>query len=50
VVGIVVAPPRHNPRFSVLPAGPKPTPTVTVTVTPTPTPFPSGTPGVTAGG
>jgi rod shape-determining protein MreC len=50
VVGIVVAPPRHNPRFSVLPPGPKPTPTVTVTVTPTPTPFPSGTPGVTAGG
>jgi rod shape-determining protein MreC len=36
VVGIVVAAPRHNPRFSVLPPPPhaKPTPTVTVTVTP----------------
>jgi rod shape-determining protein MreC len=53
VVGIVVARPRHNPRFSVLPPGPTPTPTVTVTVTPQPTPFPSGTPGapgVTVGG
>jgi rod shape-determining protein MreC len=36
VVGIVVAPPRHDPRYSVLPPPPKarPTPTVTVTVTP----------------
>ena len=36
VVGIVVAPPSHNPRFSVLPPAPhvKPAPTVTVTVTP----------------
>jgi rod shape-determining protein MreC len=36
VVGIVVAAPAHNPRFSVLPPAPyaKPTPTVTVTVTP----------------
>ncbi|HEY6480813.1 MAG TPA: rod shape-determining protein MreC [Streptosporangiaceae bacterium] len=36
VVGIVVAPPRHDPRFSVLPPAPKakPTPTVTVTVRP----------------
>jgi rod shape-determining protein MreC len=40
VVGIVVVPPRHDPRFSVLPAAPpgkptaKPRPTVTVTVTP----------------
>jgi rod shape-determining protein MreC len=36
VVGIVVAPPGHNPRFSVLPPAPhvKPTPTVTITVTP----------------
>jgi rod shape-determining protein MreC len=36
VVGIVIVPPRHNPRFSVLPPRPhaKPTPTVTVTVTP----------------
>jgi rod shape-determining protein MreC len=36
VVGIVVVPPRHDPRFSVLPPAPKakPTPTVTVTVTP----------------
>lgn len=36
VVGIVVAPSRNDPRFSVLPPAPKarPTPTVTVTVTP----------------
>jgi rod shape-determining protein MreC len=36
VVGIVVVPPRHDPRFSVLPPAPKakPTPTVTVTVRP----------------
>jgi rod shape-determining protein MreC len=40
VVGIVVAPPRHNPRFAVLPPSPhaRPTPTVTVTVTPSPSP------------
>lgn len=48
VVGIVVAPPSHNPRFSVLPPAPhvKPVPTVTVTVTPgassSPSPSPSG--------
>jgi rod shape-determining protein MreC len=48
VVGIVVTPPSHNPRFSVLPPAPhaKPVPTVTVTVTPgassTPSPTPSG--------
>ncbi|HUJ06929.1 MAG TPA: rod shape-determining protein MreC [Streptosporangiaceae bacterium] len=35
VVGIVIAPPVRNPRFSVLPPRPKPTPT------PTPTPTPS---------
>jgi rod shape-determining protein MreC len=36
VVGIVIVPPRHSPRFSVLPPRPHatPTPTVTVTVTP----------------
>jgi rod shape-determining protein MreC len=34
VVGIVVAPPRRNPRFSVLPPEPSPAPTPTVTVTP----------------
>jgi rod shape-determining protein MreC len=36
VVGIVIQPPRHSPRFSVLPPQPhaRPTPTVTVTVTP----------------
>jgi rod shape-determining protein MreC len=50
VVGIVVVPPSHNPRFSVLPPAPpkpKPVPTVTVTVTPgaQPTPTPSTTPG-----
>jgi len=50
VVGIVVVPPSHNPRFSVLPPAPpkpKPVPTVTVTVTPgaQPTPTPSTTTG-----
>lgn len=50
VVGIVVAPPRHNPRFAVLPPSPgdKPTPTVTVTVTPSPS-TPGG-PSVGIGG
>ncbi len=50
VVGIVVAPPRRNPRFSVLPPGPKPTPTVTVTVTPQPSSSLAGTPSAAAGG
>jgi rod shape-determining protein MreC len=48
VVGIVVAAPGHNPRFSVLPPAPhvKPVPTVTVTVTPGASgrPSSSGTP------
>lgn len=34
VVGVVIAPPRTNPRDSVLPPSPHPAPTVTVTVTP----------------
>jgi rod shape-determining protein MreC len=49
VVGVVIVPPRHNPRFAALPPLPHPAPTVTVTVTakpgsgrrglsPTPTP------------
>jgi rod shape-determining protein MreC len=33
VVGVVIARPAHNPRFSVLPPLPHPGPTVTVTVT-----------------
>jgi rod shape-determining protein MreC len=32
VVGVVIVPPRHNPRFSALPPLPHPGPTVTVTV------------------
>ena len=47
VVGIVVVPPSHNPRFSVLPPPPpraKPVPTVTVTVTPGASPGPSSSP------
>jgi rod shape-determining protein MreC len=51
VVGVVVVPPAHNPRFAALPPLPRPGPTVTVTVTakpgahrssgtPTPTPTP----------
>ena len=45
VVGIVIEPPKHNPRFSVLPPRPhaKPTPTVTVTVTPGARPSPGST-------
>jgi rod shape-determining protein MreC len=48
VVGIVVSPPSHNPRFSVLPPAPhaKPVPTVTVTVTPKT----SASPGLGGGG
>jgi rod shape-determining protein MreC len=49
VVGIVVAPPRRNPRFSVLPAAPKPAPTVTVTVTPQPSPSLAGVPSAPGG-
>ncbi len=49
VVGIVVARPHHNPRYSVLPPSPsaRPTPTVTVTVTPgaSPAATPTSTPG-----
>jgi rod shape-determining protein MreC len=47
IVGIVVTPPKADPRDALLPpvpvATPVPTPTVTVTVTatPTPTPFPT---------
>ncbi|WP_228975140.1 rod shape-determining protein MreC [Streptomyces sp. DH12] len=36
IVGVVVQPPRTDPRDTVLPAKPKPAPTVTVTVTPSP--------------
>jgi rod shape-determining protein MreC len=36
VVGIVVAPPRHNPRFSVLPTAPAPSPGPAVTPPPGP--------------
>jgi rod shape-determining protein MreC len=48
IVGIVVTPPRHDPRYAVLPPRPKahPTPTVTVTVAPHRT----GRGGTTAGG
>lgn len=33
IVGVVIVPPRHDPRFSALPPLPHPGPTVTVTVT-----------------
>ena len=49
VVGIVIAPPRRNPRFSVLPPSPSARPAPTVTVTVTPSPFPSGGPSAGAG-
>jgi rod shape-determining protein MreC len=51
VVGIVVAPPSHDPRFSVLPPAPKPRPTPkrspspNASATPTPTPSTSLTAG-----
>jgi rod shape-determining protein MreC len=53
VVGVVVVPPRHNPRFAVLP--PAPAPQVTVTVTASPGAHPSGpattpSPGATGTG
>jgi len=54
VVGVVVVPPRHNPRFAVLPPAPAPVPTVTVTVTAPPGTTPSGaatpSPGSTGSG
>jgi rod shape-determining protein MreC len=50
VVGIVVVPPRHDPRFSVLPPKPQPTPTATGTVTPKASPASSASPGQVAGG
>jgi rod shape-determining protein MreC len=45
VVGVVVQPPRKDPRDTVLPppAKPRPTPTVTVTVTPSGSAGPQGT-------
>jgi rod shape-determining protein MreC len=33
IVGVVIVPPKHDPRFSALPPLPHPGPTVTVTVT-----------------
>jgi rod shape-determining protein MreC len=45
VVGVVVVPPRTNPRFSVLPPSPTPAPKVTVTVTPSPGASQSGASG-----
>jgi rod shape-determining protein MreC len=45
VVGVVIVPPAHNPRFAELPPLPRPGPTVTVTVTAKPgTHRPGGTP------
>jgi rod shape-determining protein MreC len=44
VVGVVVVPPRHDPRYSVLPPAPHATPTPTVTVTVPATPGASGSP------
>jgi rod shape-determining protein MreC len=45
VVGIVIVPPAHDPRFAVLPPIPHPAPAVTVTVTPrvSASPSPSAT-------
>jgi rod shape-determining protein MreC len=51
VVGVVIVPPRHNPRFAALPPLPHPGPTVTVTVTAKPgSPRHGLTPAPTPGG
>jgi rod shape-determining protein MreC len=51
VVGIVIVPPAHDPRFSVLPPIPRPAPAVTVTVTAPPKkPRASSSPTPSAGG
>lgn len=52
VVGVVITPPRHNPRFAALPPLPRPVPTVTVTVTARPgaKPKPSSSPSARPGG
>lgn len=42
IVGVIIQPPRTDPRDSVLPSAP-PTPTITVTVTATPAPGATGT-------
>ncbi|AOT58867.1 MULTISPECIES: rod shape-determining protein MreC [Streptomyces] len=42
IVGVVVQPPRTDPRDTVLPPRPKPAPTVTVTVTPSSSASPDG--------
>jgi rod shape-determining protein MreC len=44
IVGVVIAPPAHDPHFSVLPPIPHPAPAVTVTVTVAPGARPSSTP------
>jgi rod shape-determining protein MreC len=49
IVGVVVSPPNHNPRFAVLPPLPHPGPTVTVTV-PARKPGASASPSPSAGG
>lgn len=49
VIGVVIAPPRHNPHDSVLPTPPpSPTPTPCATVTPGATPSPGVTPSLGA--
>jgi rod shape-determining protein MreC len=51
IVGVVIVPPRHNPRFSALPPLPHPGPTVTVTVTARPgSARPGSSPARTPGG
>lgn len=50
VVGVVITPPRRNPRFAALPPLPHPAPTVTVTVTARPGARPSSSPSARPGG
>jgi rod shape-determining protein MreC len=53
IVGVVVVPPRHDPRDSVLPPTPTPAPTTTpgrkTHGTPSPSPSPSGSPSLSPG-
>jgi rod shape-determining protein MreC len=51
IVGVVIVPPSHNPRFAALPPLPHPGPTVTVTVTARPrAPRPGASPTPSSGG
>jgi rod shape-determining protein MreC len=50
VVGVIVVPPRHNPRFAVLPPRPRPSTSPAPARTASPAPTASATPTATTGG